>query len=106
MSPIAMVRSASSFSLNTAAAAREDVVRDLRLGHASHGFRPRQSRPFPLTEEGAGLMPCLHQGELLDRHAFLRELSGVHVRAIRTAVDLADAQVHKLDENGLEARLH
>jgi hypothetical protein len=48
----------------------------------------------------------VNQGELLDRHALVREIAGMHVQAIGAVVDLRDAQIDKLYQLGRQSALH
>jgi hypothetical protein len=81
-------------------------IRNAGLRYAGYGFRPGKGRPLPITEQIGGLLPYLHKRQLLDLDPLLDEVAGVHVQAVGTSIDLANAQVDQIDQDFIEPGLH
>jgi hypothetical protein len=104
--PIAVVRSASSFSENTAAAAWKSAsgtaVSATRLTVSAQG----KSGAFACVKQVAGLAPRLDQHQLFDREALLNQVTRVHIDAIGATVNLRGSQINQIHQQPGQARLH
>ncbi len=64
----------------------EGVIRNVRIGNASHSLRPCKCCLLAVTEQSARFLPDLHQRELSDRNASLHQVARVFVQASRLGI--------------------
>ena len=80
------------------------LIRGMRFADTGHFLRPGQCGSLLVREQVVHLVPNRHQRDLVDRHGF-PEIPAVHVDAVGAAVDLRNAEEHKVNELLREIRL-